>query len=341
METLMKSAGDSASAISSAGPRVTASPDSGRVVASFPSRDGSVTVSSLIDAYLSVYAGRDGSRLQRLSFWVAKIGSMPIVDLTDDHVFYALEELEKKPGRFWAGKDADGNAIYKSKRKPLSPATINRYAAALGAVLSWSIKKRLAPRGWDNPCRRIERREEDNEVVRFLSDAERVALMAACKASPWRKLYLLVLLAITTGARRGELQRLRWRDVDFERNVCSVSITKNGDPKLLPLVEAAKAELEAHLGAPTALVFASTRRPDVAYNNVAVWKRALKTAGVRNFRFHDLRHSCASYLAQSGATLLEIGDVLGHRQLSVTKRYSHLTTKNKADLVNRVLGRIC
>ena len=340
METLSKSAGDNASAISSAGPQVTATPDDRGVAPLVPSRDGSVTLHSLIDAYMAVYAGQDGSRLQRLSFWVAKVGSLSIGELTDDHVFYALEDLEKQRGRYWAGKDADGNVIYKAKRKPLSPATINRYAAALGAVLSWSIKKRLAPRNWDNPCKRIERREEDNEVVRFLSDAERVALMAACRASSWKKLYMLVLLAITTGARRGELERMRWRDMDFERNVCTVNITKNGDPKVLPLVPAVVAELQAHIGAPGALVFASTRRPDVAYNNVAAWQRALKAAGVRNFRFHDLRHSCASYLAQSGATLLEIGDVLGHRQLSVTKRYSHLTTKNKSDLVNRVLGDI-
>lgn len=340
METLSKSAGDSPSAISSATVPVAAPADPGGAAALMPSRDGSITIRSLIDAYMAQYAGQDGSRMQRLTFWVNKLGSVRVADLTDDHVFYALEELAAQRGRYWAGTDADGKTIYKAKRKPLAPATINRYAAALGAVLTWSIKKRLAPRGWDNPCKRIERRIEDNEVVRFLSDAERIALMAACKASTWPKLYLLVLLAITTGARRGELERMRWGDMDLERGICTVDKTKNGDPKIVPLVPAVVGELRAHIGAPGSLVFASRRRPDVAYNNVSAWQRALKAAGVRNFRFHDLRHSCASYLAQSGATLLEIGDVLGHRQLSVTKRYSHLTTKNKSDLVNRVLGDI-
>ena len=70
------------------------------------------------------------------------------------------------------------------------------------------------------------------------------------------------------------------------------------------------------------------------------WDRALKAAGVKSFRFHDLRHSCASALAQNGATLLEIAEVLGHRQLSVTKRYSHLATDHKTKLINRVLGDI-
>jgi integrase len=338
METLLMSAGGGLAAKSSADNSATAPATPGGAPALVPSRDGSITIQYLIDAYLSSYAGQDRSRLQRLSFWLVKLGHLRVVDLTDDHIFYALESLAEQCGRYWAGKDADGKVIFKAKRGVLAPATINRYAAALAAVLTWSIKKRLAPRNWENPCKRIERRVEDNEVVRFLSDAERTALFASCRESAWPKLYLKVLLAVTTGARRGELERMRWRDIDFDRALCAVSITKNGDPKVLPLVPTALAELRAHLGAPGALVFASSRRPDVAYNDVMVWQRALKKAGVRNFRFHDLRHSCASYLAQSGATLLEIADVLGHRQLSVTKRYSHLTTKNKSDLVNRVLG---
>jgi integrase len=85
---------------------------------------------------------------------------------------------------------------------------------------------------------------------------------------------------------------------------------------------------------------ASVRCSTAPYAFEARWAQALKEARVRDFRFHDLRHSCASLLAQSGATLLEIGDVLGHRQLAMTKRYSHLTTGHKAALVNRVLGSI-
>ena len=70
------------------------------------------------------------------------------------------------------------------------------------------------------------------------------------------------------------------------------------------------------------------------------WQLALLNAGIRQFRFHDLRHSCASALAQNGATLLEIAEVLGHRQLQVTKRYAHLCTGHKAKLINRVLGQV-
>lgn len=308
------------------------------MIAPTPLRDGSITVAALIDAYMREYAGRDTTRAQRLRFWSGRLGSVRLVDLSDDDVFAALEELRDQRGRYYAGKDADGRPIMKAKRKPLSAATLNRYQAALSATLTWAQRRRIAPKGWHNPCRHVELRPERNEVVRYLSDAERTALLAACRGSTWPKLHLLVLLALTTGARRGELEALRWRDIDLERAQAFVHCSKNGDRKVLPLVPAVVDELRRLAGAPASLVFASSRRPDVAYNFVSAWQQALKEAGVKAFRFHDLRHSCASALAQSGATLLEIADVLGHRQLSVTKRYSHLATEHKAKLVNRVFG---
>ena len=82
------------------------------------------------------------------------------------------------------------------------------------------------------------------------------------------------------------------------------------------------------------------RRSDFAYCFTKPWKKALEDAQINDFRFHDLRHSCASYLAQSGASLLEIADVLGHKQISVTKRYAHLCIEHKSNLINRVLGGI-
>jgi integrase len=151
---------------------------------------------------------------------------------------------------------------------------------------------------------------------------------------------LLVLIGITTGARRGELLRLRWQDIDFERNQAYIDSTKNGDKKTLALTETVLQELKRFVESSDRLVFASTRCPHKAFSFEQSWLKALKVAAVKKFRFHDLRHTCASYLAQNGATLLEIGDVLGQRQQQVTKRYSHLTTGHKAALVNRVLGSI-
>jgi integrase len=93
-------------------------------------------------------------------------------------------------------------------------------------------------------------------------------------------------------------------------------------------------------GQPAGLIFPSARYPDQPFAFEVQWANVLNQTRIRSFRFHDLRHSCASMLAASGATLLEIADVLGHRQLAMTKRYAHLTTQHKAALVNRVLGGI-
>lgn len=304
------------------------------------SRNGNLTIRELADLYMADHVGRDPALAYRLSWWCSKIGDLALGEISDDHVHDALEDLATKPGRYWAGTDADGEPIMKAKRGRLAPATVNRYAASLGGMLTWAIRRRIAPKGFEHPCRGIARRREDNERVRFLSPTERARLLEACRASKWSRLYLLVLMALTTGARRGELTGLRGRDLDLERAVAHVHMTKNGDRKVLPLVPAVIDELRRHRVADSALLFASRRRPDQAYTFESVWATALKTAGIKDFRFHDLRHTCASYLAQDGASLLEIADVLGHRQLSVTKRYSHLTTAHKARLVGRVLGEI-
>lgn len=305
-----------------------------------PLRSGQLTAGELIDLYMAHYAGRDTTRASRLTWWKGQIGTMPIQDICDDNIHAALEGLTRQPARFFAGLDADGKPIYKSKHKARAPATINRYSAAVGAVFSWAIKRRIAPKGWIHPCRGVERQTENNEKTRFLSDEERTNLLQACKASKWKRLYLLVLLALTTGGRRGELTGLRWADVDFEHAVIHVGRSKNGDPKALPLVPAVIEQLRSFEGSPRGLVFPSARRPDTAYHFGPRWAEALRTAKIRDFRFHDLRHSCASYLAQNGATLLEIGDLLGHRQVSMTKRYSHLAASHRSALVNRVLGGI-
>lgn len=306
------------------------------------------TMGELIDAYMAVYEGRDQSRAYRLLEWQQRIGHLPILDFTDDHAFDALEAIATAPARIYMGRDANGNPIHRAKGKR-SNSTLNRYQQALAAVCTWGIKRRRVPKGWVNPMSELDQRPENKARTRFLSDDERARLLVACKAASWARLYALVLLALTTGARRGELTRLRWCDIDVERGEAHVRETKNGQPRVLPLVGALREQLRGFLdedvarfklGTPSQLVFGSRIRPKVAFNFEEAWREALRASRVRDFRFHDLRHSCASYLAQSGASLLEIADVLGHKQLRMAMRYSHLTIGTKRALVARVLGHI-
>jgi len=105
------------------------------------------------------------------------------------------------------------------------------------------MHKRLTPKGWHHPVRPIKSEQEDNGRVRFLSPEERDRLLAAARISVSPKLYLLILIAITTGARRGELLGLRIRDLDLEAKVATVHTSKNGEPRVLPLTDAGYALL--------------------------------------------------------------------------------------------------
>jgi integrase len=308
--------------------------------ATYPLRASALTVAELIDIYMAQYDGRDTTRAPRLALWQSKLGALTLAEITDDHVHAAIEALKTEPARYYAGRDAYGQKIYRSKKRKLSGPTVNRILNAFAGVCTWAIKRRIAPKGWVHPCRGVERHPESQGRTRFLSADERTRLLAACRAARWPKMYALVLLALTTGARKGELLGLRWQDVDLEQGLLHIATTKNGDPKALPLTPAAADELRRLRGAPTRLVFASDRVPTRAFGFEIEWKEILRATAIRGFRFHDLRHSCASMLAASGATLLEIGDLLGHRQLSMTKRYSHLAASHRSQLVHRVMGEL-
>jgi integrase len=305
-----------------------------------PLRAASLPVAELIDIYMAHYAGADTTRVHRLAWWRGQLGSVTLMDLSDDHLQAALDALGARVARVYAGRDVDGRPVYRSKRRTLAPATVNRYAAAIAAVLTWSVKRRIAPKGFVHPCRAIERRPEHNEKTRFLSDDECARLLQACRASSWDRLYLLVLMALTTGARKGELCGLTWADVDLDRCEAHVGNTKNGNPRVLPLVPAVVEQLQRFKAGGTSRVFRSPRDPARVFGFEPRFHEALEAARIRGVTFHTLRHSAASMLARNGATLLEIGDLLGHRQLQVTKRYSHLATGHKAALVNRVLGHV-
>jgi integrase len=91
-------------------------------------------------------------------------------------------------------------------------------------------------------------------------------------------------------------------------------------------------------GKPEHLVFCSVRDPLRPYAIGQAWAAALQAARVERFRFHDLRHSFASALAQSGASLIEIADAMRHRTMAMVRRYAHMSAKSRAALVNRVMG---
>jgi integrase len=144
------------------------------------------------------------------------------------------------------------------------------------------------------------------------------------------------------GVRRGEILTLRWPQVDLERGRITLLITKNGDRRTVPLGGLALESLTDHSHVrylETDLLFPgfSEKAP---VDLTKPWETARKVAKLEDFRFHDLRHSAASYLAMQGASVVEIAEVLGHRTLQMVRRYSHTTEGHARDVVSRMNNKI-
>jgi integrase len=274
-------------------------------------------------------------REQHLAWWETRFAGRTLAELTPDRIAEARDALSAEKYTRAKERTVRGKVIA-PKEYPRTGATVNRYLATLSHLFSMAVKEwRLLPH---NPVRDISKKKEPRGRVRFLSDGERDALLEACAKSAWTPLHTLVMLAITTGARRSELIGLKWRDVDLKAATATVHETKNGDPRVLPIVGKALTALrELKLKTQSAWVFQQPSGfPGPFENFDDHWYTALKAADLDGFRFHDLRHTCASYLASQGASLLEVADVLGHRSMAMVKRYSHLAQSHKVRAIERM-----
>jgi integrase len=292
----------------------------------------------------SILADASHSRVanaeRHIAWWVVRFGGLTVAEITPDRVAEARDALAMHPfTRAKIQRTRDGLPVSPRAYKR-SGATVNRYLATLSHIFATALMDwRLIDK---NPVRDVGKKKEARGRIRFLGDEERDALLAACAESAWPALQALVLLAISTGARRGELIRLQWTDlsIDAPSPQAIIQDTKNGDPRRLPLVGKALAAvraLKAKNERASRFVFPARSDPDRPYLAFdAHWYAALEAAGIADFRFHDLRHTCASYLASQGSSLLEIADVLGHRTMAMVKRYSHLAQEHKTTVIERM-----
>lgn len=232
-----------------------------------------------------------------------------------------------------------------------SSATVNRYLAALSHAFTVAVNE------WewleDSPMRKVKKPKEPRGRVRFLSDdeshhgktieGERTRLLRACEQSSNPYLYTVVVLALSTGMRQGEIMNLTWDDVDLNQGRITLHKTKNDERRVVPLVGKALGLLNEHAKVrriDTPLLFPGKVKKSSPMDLRTPWLTVLKEAGIKDFRFHDLRHSAASYLAMNGASLAEIAEVLGHKTLQMVKRYSHLSEVHTAGVVSAMNERI-
>jgi integrase len=296
-----------------------------------------LTLSELAREYLDQWGGRDKSGPARTNYWPEQLGAYKLSDITSADVRRVLEHYAHGKAQRYAGIGPNGEPVLKPTDKPRSAASVNRMRAAGSALFRFAIRQGYVA---SNPFKGVAGKTEPRGRKRYLSDDERTLLLERCRQSRWDRLYLLVMLALGTGARMGELIRLRWSDINFEQRTAFLSKTKNDDARVLTLPEPVMVELHKHREVGSGFVFPSERFKHRPTDPYPFWYKALEEAAITDCRFHDLRHSAASYLAMDGASLLEIAEVLGHKSLQTTKRYAHLSIDHKRALTDRVLGGI-
>jgi integrase len=292
------------------------------------------TAGELIERYiLTVLPTKPKSKEKQaaqLVWWKEQIGAYLLADITPALIVHCRDKL------------GSGTTVRGRRR---SPATVVRYMAALSHAFNVAVKEW----GWidDSPMRKVTKPRESRGRVRFLSDDERSRLLKTCKESNNSYLYPVVVLALSTGMRHGEIMGLTWDDVDLNRGRTVLHETKNGERRAVAItghaLELLK-ELTKVRRIDTNLLFPSKenppQKPQKPIDLRAPWEAALKKADIRDFRFHDLRHSAASYLAMNGASLAEIAEVMGHKTLQMVKRYAHLSEGHTARVVESMNRKI-
>lgn len=252
-----------------------------------------------------------------LGYWRDQLGDLQLREVTPALIAKHRDCLIGAPTRSFGQK----------RLKPRSSDTVRKYLHALSAAFKYGIRELH----WieANPVASVSKPPQSKWRTRFLSDAERQKLLKESEGVP--HLYAAVLMSVTTGIRQGELYALTWEDVDLSERWAILRETKNGDSRGVPLTAPVAAALDS---------LPRKGREVFPYDLTRQWRNALARSGIKNFRWHDLRHSAASYLAKSGANSVEIATLLGHRTLGMVRRYAHLANSHTRSLVDRVMQEV-
>ena len=215
-----------------------------------------------------------------------------------------------------------------------STSTVSRYLASLSHVFSTATCE------WEwmheNPCLKVRKPKAPPGRIRYLSLEEMARLSEECKKSQNPDLYLIFLIALTTGARKSEILWLKGCDVDLENRLFLLSDTKNSESRTLPISEQVFELIKKRPMTRDGFLFPSPENSGQPICIRSAWEKAVQRADLRDFRFHDVRHTTASYLTMGGSSTREVAEILGHKSLQTTKRYSHLSNIHKKNVIDRL-----
>jgi integrase len=238
----------------------------------------------------------------------------------------------------------DVEAFRSQRLKDVSPSTVNREFTRLRSIFYKAVEWGYLGR---YPFKSIKALKEPPGKVRFIAPEEFVRLLLACgpgslleNPNNWGRTFSkltttflkpIVFIAFHTGMRRGEILSLTWNDVDLKNRIIQIERSKTNERRIIPINDALCDSLKSiPLHIHTEKLF-----PDITPAALtAAFKKACERAVVKNFRFHDLRHSFASHLTMGGKNLRTIQTLLGHKDLRMTMRYSHLSDQTLRDAVS-------
>ncbi|WP_239654179.1 site-specific integrase [Nitrosomonas nitrosa] len=213
-------------------------------------------------------------------------------------------------------------------KKGNTPATVNRYLALMRNLLKMARDEWQ----WIDSIPKIRLLSGEVERDRWLNREEADRLIAA---SP-EHLAALIRFALATGCRAREITGLEWNRVDLDRRTAWLNKTKNGTPRGVPLNKDAVAVLQEQMGKHDQFCFTYRGQPIGWGVTNSAWVNALKKAGIEDFRFHDLRHTWASWHRQAGTSCDELKDLGGWKSRNMVDRYAKFATENLAFAASRI-----
>lgn len=272
------------------------------------------TVNDLIHRYIDNVLptkpknARNTKRILR--WWAKEIGTYQLRDIKPSLLAQKRDKLL-----------SEVNKVGKQR----SNSTAVRYLSSLSHAFTIAVKEWEWMR--ENPMLKITKPKESHGRTRFLDEQEKDTLLKACYEIDREILYPIVVLALSTGMRKGEILDLKKGNIDCSNNRILIETSKNGESRFVPLIGHAEELIVAKVKGQdsNSYLFTSKTHPSEKAYIRKHWEKALKKANLKNFRLHDLRHTAASYLAMSGANAMEIALFLGHKTLHCTKRYTHFS----------------
>lgn len=281
--------------------------------------------------------------------WAKHLGHLRLIDVTADAIQDATDHLAKRRRVSSAGNDMG----------QVSLSTVRRDLSTLGSLLKWLAQKRIIK---SSPMRDVAKPVVNDERQRYLTTEELQRLLDACDKSATPELRVAVSLMLFTGMRKADVMGLQWGRVNLgdlpiqythdngamftiPPRHCLIPRTKNTDPHLAPLEGMAYDALKAWSRTrrsfdPARLVFPGRDNHYQPLDLRTPWKTALRRAGIEGFRWHDGRHTFASFMLRSSVSLLELAKLTGHRDIKSVSRYAHIAPEHSSGLVDKMQDQV-